>query len=328
MSSSSSSSEPTAREEPGKLHGWVLTRHDGKAQAHFQSYGGRPTSRLPPRWIVLVLPGACLFLVAYIPALVILTVLSFQTYVPGQKPLPVFTLANYARFLTDSYYLGLLLTSFYLSALGSVIAVICAYPLAYAIVRRPRLRRVILPIVALSFFVSAIVLLYGWLVILGRTGPLNSLVLLLHVSRQPIPLLYTNSAVLVGLAGYAVPYSVLVLAGSINSVDQSLEQAAQNLGATAWQALLRVTLPLTYPGVLASMVLTFALSVSAVLTPLMLGGGRVPMLATQVYDSMLNSVNYPFASYCLTGGWHPVAECCLAKDYTLDPADVSTRRIN
>lgn len=242
------------------------------------------------------MPGLVLYLAVYFPSLVIVAVLSFHTYVPGREPVPSFTFANYVRFLADPYYLRILLGSYYLSAIASVLAVIIAYPLAYALVRSVRLRRIILPIVALKFFVSAIVLLYGWLFILGRNGPLNALLSLLRLTSHPITLLYTDTAVVIGLASHAIPFAVLVLAGSINNVDESLEQASQNLGATWSQTLFRVTMPLTFPGVLAALVLGFALSVSAVVTPLILGGGRVPMLATQVYESILDVVNYPFAS--------------------------------
>jgi ABC-type spermidine/putrescine transport system permease subunit I len=108
--------------------------------------------------------------------------------------------------------------------------------------------------------------------------------------------LYTETAVVIGLADFVIPYVALTLAGAINNVDESLEQAAQNLGATGWQTFLRVTLPLTFPGLLAALVLAFAINVSAVVTPVILGGGRVAMLGTEVYSSMLVQLNYPFAS--------------------------------
>lgn len=245
---------------------------------------------------VPILPGFVLYLGVYVPSLVIVAALSFHTYVQGREPVPSFTFANYVRFLADPYYLRVFVNSFSLSAIASLLAVTIAYPLAYAMVRSVRLRRVILPIVALKFFVSAIVLLYGWLFILGRNGPLNAVLSLLKLTSQPITLLYTDIAVVIGLSSHAIPFAVLLLAGSINNVDESLEQASQNLGATWAQTLLRVTMPLTFPGVLAALVLGFALSVSAVVTPLILGGGRVPMLATQVYESIVDVVNYPFAS--------------------------------
>jgi ABC-type spermidine/putrescine transport system permease subunit I len=113
---------------------------------------------------------------------------------------------------------------------------------------------------------------------------------------QPIPILFTPPAVIIGLADFGIPYAVLSLVGSIGNLELSLEQASQNLGATRWQTFLRVSLPLTFPGLLAALVLTFALNVSAVLTPILLGGSRVPTMATQIYTSMVETLNYPFAS--------------------------------
>lgn len=241
-------------------------------------------------------PGLVVYLAVYVPALVLMCVLSFQRYAPGEMSVPVFTLANYVRFLADRYYLGILVNSCYLSAIASVIAVTIAYPMAYGIVRSPGIRRIVLPVIALTFFVSAIVLLYGWIFVLARGGLLNAILTAAGLIARPISMLNTEAAVVIGLASYAIPFAVLVLASAINNIDESLEQAAQNLGATGWQTLLSVSLPLSVPGLLSALVLAFALSVSAVVTPLVLGGGRVPMLATQVYDSLLSAVNYPFAS--------------------------------
>lgn len=252
--------------------------------------------RTAPYWLAPAVPALALFLAVYVPSLAILAVLSFFKFVPGQLPVPGLTLANYARFILDPYYLGLMLNTLYLAAVASVIAVAMSYPLAYSLVRSPGLRRIILPAVTISFFVSAILRLYGWIGILGENGVINSSLISLGIVSSPLPILFTDRAVIIGLADFAIPYAVLILASSISNIDASLEQAAQNLGATQWQTFLRITLPLTAPGLVAALVLSFAQAVSAFITPLLLGGGRVPMLATQVYDSMIYSVNYPFAS--------------------------------
>jgi ABC-type spermidine/putrescine transport system permease subunit I len=252
-----------------------------------------------PAWVFPMLPGVVLYLVAFVPSVILLVALSFHTYVPGQGAAPLFTLENYVRFLTNSYYQGLLFTTFYLSAVASIVAVVIGYPIAYVVVRSARLRRILLPVLALSFFVSAIVRLYGWLGILGRGGPLNAALMQLGLISEPIPFLYGTGAVVIGLADFAIPYAALILVSSINNLDESLEEASQNLGATRWQTLVRVTLPLTFPALLAALILSFVLSTSAVLVPTVLGGGRVPMLGTLVYSSMLESFNYPFASASL-----------------------------
>lgn len=247
-------------------------------------------------WVWLLAPAMILYLAAYLPSLLLLVNFSVQTYVPGSVSGPPITLANYANFLADPYYRGLAVTTVWLSGLSSLITVGIAYPMAYKIVRSRRQRRVLLPVVAISFFVSSLVRLYGWLGILARGGPLNELLTNLGLISHPISMLFTPAAVMIGLVDFGIPYAVLTLIGSINNLDQSLEHASQNLGATNWQTFLRVTMPLTFPGLLAALVLTFALNVSAVLTPIVLGGSRVPTMATQIYDSMVTTLNYPFAS--------------------------------
>jgi putative spermidine/putrescine transport system permease protein len=241
-------------------------------------------------------PALLPYLLVYIPALAILVVLSVFHYAPGQWPQAGFTLASYSRFFTTHFYVHLFLSTFTLAAIASVAAVAVSYPLAYSIVRSRRWRRVILPIVTISFFVSAILVLYGWIAILGRYGVLNGVLDSLHLTSQRTDILFTNKAVLIGLADSAVPFAVLILAAAINNVDPNLELAAENLGATRIQTFFRVTLPLTRTGVIVALALSFAQSISAFVIPLLLGGGRVPMLATQVYDSMIISLNYPFAS--------------------------------
>jgi putative spermidine/putrescine transport system permease protein len=137
---------------------------------------------------------------------------------------------------------------------------------------------------------------FGWINILGDGGVLNKMLLFLRVTDSPIPLLFNETGIIIGLVEWSIPYATLTLVGSINSVDVSLEQAAQNLGATEWQTFLRITLPLTSHGIMASGILCFVLSTSAFIFPMLLGGGRVHLLAAQVYESMLFSFNYPFAS--------------------------------
>jgi putative spermidine/putrescine transport system permease protein len=248
----------------------------------------------PRRWWLPLIPSVGLVLVGLIPPLLVLAGLSTFTFVPGNRPQPDLTLENYVRFFTSPLYLGILVRSTLLAIGAAILTVVIAYPLAVILVRSNRGRLLILPIVSLSFFVSAIVLLTGWLAILGRRGMLNAL--LTAVGLEPISILYNELAVLIGLAAFTIPFAVFILVAALNNVDPSLEQAAQNLGATVARTFLRVTVPLTRPGLIAALVLSFSLSISAVLTPLILGGGRVQMIASSVYDSILVAANYPFAA--------------------------------
>lgn len=252
-------------------------------------------SRQAPAWLA-ILPALILYGLTYIPALVVILAVSAHTYVQGEFASDPLTADNYLRFVTDAYYTGLAFSSLYLSAAGSLLSVLIAFPMAYAIVRSKRLRAILLPIIGLAFFVSVLVHLYGWLGILARGGTFNGILTGIGLIHTPLSILYTPVAVVIGLADFGLPYAALVLISSVNALDQSLEQASQNLGATRWQTFVRVTLPLTAPGLLAAFILTFALNISSVLTPVVLGGSRVPTVATQIYLSMINLLNYPFAS--------------------------------
>lgn len=245
-------------------------------------------------WLLPALPGVLLYAATYVPALVALLALGFFTYRPGLPPEPTFTLDNFTRFLTDPYYLDLLADTLRISFIASLIAVLLAYPVAHALVNSPRLRRLLLPIVAVSFFVPALLRLYGWMSMLGSDGLVNGVLSL--VGLPAASLLFSEPAVIIGLADYSIPFAVLTLAGAISYLDPDLPLAAKDLGATGFQTFMRVTLRMVLPGLTTAFVLSFVQSVSAVVTPLLLGGGRVPMLATQVYNSMIVSVNYPFAS--------------------------------
>lgn len=245
-------------------------------------------------WLLPALPGILLYFATYVPALIALLSLGFFTFRPGLPADPTFTFDNFARFLTDPYYLGLLADTLRISLIASILAVVFAYPVAHLLVNSARMRPFLLPVVAISFFVPALLRLYGWISILGSQGPLVGGLSTFGIPVEP--LLFTEAAVIIGLADFSVPFAVLTLAGSISYLDPDLERAAKNLGAAGWQTFLRVTLRLTLPGIITAFVLSFVQSVSAVVTPLLLGGGRIPMLATQVYNSMIVSVNYPFAS--------------------------------
>lgn len=258
------------------------------------SVDSNPKRRPKSLWLLPALPGILLYAIIYVPALVALFSRSVLTYVPGHPAARPFTLDNFTRFLTDPYYLGLLVDTVRMSALASVIAVVMAYPVAHMLVNSRRLRPFLLPIVAISFFVPALLRLYGWINILGSQGLIHSALLSVGVESDPI--LFTRTAVVIGLADFAIPFTILTLAGSLNYIHPDIEAAAKNLGATGWQTFLRVTLRLMTPGIVTAFILAFVQSVSAVITPLLLGGGRVPVLATQVYSSMIISVNYPFAS--------------------------------
>ena len=133
---------------------------------------------------------------------------------------------------------------------------------------------------------------YGWVIIFGSHGPLAALLAAVHVP----PLLYTDTAVIIGLVHVSLAYMVLPIVGSLERVDPAIARAARNLGAGEWTVFRRVTFPLTLSGVFAGSVIVFSLSASAFVTPSILGGSRVKLLSTFVYDQIISLLNWPLGS--------------------------------
>jgi putative spermidine/putrescine transport system permease protein len=207
---------------------------------------------------------------------------------------PGFTLEHYVNFLTDGFYLTILLRTLYLAFGVGVLTVLIGYPVAYFLVRsRSRWKGAVLMLVLMPLLASVVVRTYGWLVLLEPQGIVNQLLGLFGLG--PVTLIRNYTGVFIGLVHVYLPYSILSIMASLSTVHPSLELAAQNLGAGRVEAFRRVTLPLTLPGIVTGFALTFALTLSAFATPRILGGRTVHTTATQIYDQMLFLLNWPLA---------------------------------
>ncbi|NIO05297.1 MAG: ABC transporter permease subunit [Proteobacteria bacterium] len=208
----------------------------------------------------------------------------------------IFTWENYTRFV-DPLYLKILLRSFRISFLTTVILLIIGYPMAYRIAMADkRWRNILLFLVVLPFWTSDLIRTYAWMLILRDTGLLNFLLQYLHVIKKPLTLLYTEGAILLGLAYVYLPFMVLPLYASIEKLDRSLLEAAEDLGATPFWRFLKVTVPLTKSGILAGSLLVFIPSVGAFIVPDLLGGAKAMMIGNLVQLQFGPSRNWPFGS--------------------------------
>jgi putative spermidine/putrescine transport system permease protein len=254
-----------------------------------------PRSTRVPSTLLLALPAIFLIGCVYLGAIVTVVLQSFQTYTPGrivQTPF-VFTFDNYATYVFDPRYFGFLWTTLSLGSVATVISVIVAYPVAFAVVRANsrNVRKILLTLVILSFFSNPVATTFGWYLILSPAGVVNTLFKSLQIHAGDI--LGTGTAVVLGLVYYCTPIAVLVLLGPIRNIEHSFEEAARSLGASRLSTLLRVTLPLSLPGLVAAGLLNFALNVSAFLNPLILGGGRITFLSDLIFDRYASSLNFP-----------------------------------
>jgi putative spermidine/putrescine transport system permease protein len=157
-------------------------------------------------------------------------------------------------------------------------------------------RRLIYIIVVTPLFTSNIVRAFGWMVLLGRRGMINDLLQLTGVTDRPLPLLYGQTSIVVGLTYIMAPFMVLTVASVLQNIDRSLDEAARDLGAGAWSTFTRVTLPLSMPGVIAGSLIVFTLSVSAYVTPSILSGGRQNVMSMLIFQQYGAILNFPFGA--------------------------------
>lgn len=206
-------------------------------------------------------------------------------------------LQYYEKFLTDSFYLNILWTTVKVSLQTTLICLLLGYPVAYFLARtRSRVRNLLIIMTVFPFLVSAVVRSYGWMVILGKNGLLNQLLRGVGLIQKPLSILYTPTAVLIGLVHLLTPYMILNITSVIQSIDRNIEYAAHSLGASPLKTFFKVTLPLSSPGIISGCILVFTLSMTSYVTPKLLGGTKFRMMSTMVFQEVNVNFNWGFAS--------------------------------
>lgn len=208
---------------------------------------------------------------------------------------PGFTLEHYRRFL-DPLYLEILLRTFWAGLVCTVICLFMGYPMAYTIARSGRWKNFLLFLVVLPFWTSFLVRTYAMIFLLRDTGLINSILMHWGVITEPLPMLYTQGAVMAGLVYGFLPFMVLPVYASLEKLDLSLLEAAEVLGARPAARFFRVTLPLTLPGVVAGSLLVFIPALGSFLTPDLLGGAKTIMIGNLVQNQFSAARNWPFGS--------------------------------
>ena len=206
-------------------------------------------------------------------------------------------LAQYVKFLGDGFNLGILGQTLWLAACTTVLALLVGFPLAYLYTLAPRnVQRVLILVIVLPMLTSAVVRTFAWVVILGRQGIINEVLLGLAWIEAPLKLLYTPSAVVVALAQIEMPLMVLPLITALSNIPPNLREASLSLGAGRWHTFFKVIVPLSMPGLLAGCLLVFAAAASAFVTQTLVGGGRLMLMPFYIYQQAIQSNNYPFAA--------------------------------
>ena len=207
------------------------------------------------------------------------------------------TLANFALLASDNLYLRAYLGSLGNAALATMLCLLLGYPMAYAIARAPGNRRlVLLFLVMLPFWTSFLIRVYSWIAILKPNGLLNEFLIALGLIAVPLSLLNNSFSVELGLVYSYLPFMILPLYGSLSALDESLLEAAADLGARPLQVFLGVTLPLTLPGIAAGSLLVFIPAVGEFVIPDLLGGPDTLMIGKVLWDEFFNNRDWPVAS--------------------------------
>lgn len=255
--------------------------------------------RLSKRQLVplLILPILLVNAISFLWPTFSLLRMSLNEPVAGGAIRETLTLQIYINVMTDSFYLELVWNSIYLCSIITIVTLILSYPIALFIHRAdPKWRSILTLMVISPLLVSAVVRTYGWVIILGDQGLINALLMSTGLVQRPARLIFNNFGVVVGLIEILMPYMILSLMAGFGRLDPRLEEAAQSLGAKKLTTLRRVTIPLTAPGIALGCLLVFVLSISSFVTPKLLGGGRVFLLATEIYDQSIVLLNWPLAA--------------------------------
>jgi len=258
----------------------------------------RPRSRRPSSMALALIGPATLFcLLQLLVPVAILFRYSLNRFDPASYMVDAVTAENYVKFFTDPYYLTVLARTIRVSVVSTLICLVMGFPLAYWLARMTsRWKNLMVILVVLPLFIGNAVRAAGWMTLFGAKGFINSVLLGSGIIDQPLTLMYTEMAVVVGIITVNLPFMVLTLQSVIEGIARPIEEAALSLGAAPFQTFRRVVWPLALPGTLAGTILTFILAMNAYATPVLLGGPKFAMMGPLVYDQFSQSNNWPFGA--------------------------------
>lgn len=244
---------------------------------------------------MLVSPAALLFLGLVVLPLILTVILSFHAYDHTSGIQNSFTLRHYLTVFSDDYYLSVFWRTLRLAALTTLICAVVGAPEAYVLSRMSDpWRSVFLLVIIGPLLVSVVVRAFGWSMLLGSAGLLNQALQALGLS--PVRLLYTETAIVIALVHVMLPFMVIPVWTALQKLDPMVEAAAWSLGASHFTALRRIVLPQVSLGMLSGSLIVFGLSASAFAIPGLLGGRRLKMAATLVYDEYMAELNWPLGA--------------------------------
>jgi putrescine transport system permease protein len=279
---------------------------------HGEGIGGRFVSGIANRAVILV-PYLWLLIFFLVPFGIVLKISLSQTAIAMPPYLPVFgfndgvsgfianlrelSLDNYLWLLDDALYFNAYVSSVTIAAVSTFLALLIGYPLAYGMARAPEsMRPLLLMLVILPFWTSFLIRVYAWIGILKPEGLLNQFLMWLGVIDAPLQIMNTNTAIYIGIVYSYLPFMVLPLYATLEKMDYSLIEAAQDLGCPPTTAFWKITFPLSLPGVVAGCLLVFIPAIGEFVIPDLLGGSQTLMIGKTLWNEFFSNRDWPVAS--------------------------------
>lgn len=248
-----------------------------------------------PYW--LAGPGVLLALCFVAVPLVLTFGLSFSPFSDQTGIGHGVTIANYVQIASDDYFREIFLRTIGLAVMVTGVSILIGVPEAYVLSKlKPTMRTISLVIVLGPLLISVIVRTLGWTILLGNDGVINNTLMAIGIISEPLRLMYSFTGMVIGLVHVLVPFMVLSVWTSLQKLDPAAEQAAESLGASSATILLRIVLPQVLPGILSGGLIIFAMSASAFATPAIIGGRRLKIVPTAIYDEFLSYLNWPLGA--------------------------------
>ncbi|MED1724927.1 ABC transporter permease [Brevibacillus parabrevis] len=240
---------------------------------------------------LLTAPAMIVLLGVFILPMLLMLMLSFQ------DENQAFTLQNYTLFVQDAFYVEILWRTIRVSLWTVLATLLLGFPVAmYMAQATGKMRGIVTMLILAPHLISVVIRNFGWVVVLGEKGWINEMLMKLGLIEQPLRLLYNELGVVIGLTDSFIAYMVLAIATSLYAIDPSLSKAASILGASRIRTFFTVTLPLCLPGIIAGTTLVFSLSMSAFVTPALMGGTSVKVMPVIAYEQVMATLNWPLGA--------------------------------
>lgn len=248
-------------------------------------------------WLLL-LPTLLFLGVFLVLPLIFLIALSFRDVDSTLNILDSYSLSNYIDVFTSSIYLETIVSTLWVAFITTMLCLLLAYPAAYLLARAPsnKLRALFYILLVSPLFTSVVIRTFAWIVLLAQNGLLNKVLLNLNIIEEPLSLLWNMKAVVIAYIQVMLPFAVIPIATSLSETDPNFRNASMSLGAGRIQSFIKVTLPMTIPGMITGAIIVFSLAAGSYITPLLVGGRMQPILPLSIYQQVMQVFNLPLAA--------------------------------